>query len=78
MLPYHNLGDLEEQRGRSFLNLRRDGEKPQTRETFMGRHKKLPRELTTELLYLELPTISASCGVKRYMHYISFLLTINS
>ena len=53
----------------------REGEKPQTRGIFMGRHKKLPKELTTELLYLELPTISASCGVKRYMHYIRFLFT---
>ena len=26
------------------------------RGTFMGSHKKIPRELTTELLYLELPT----------------------
>ena len=44
---------------------RREGEIPQTRGTFMGRHKKkLPKELTTELLYLELPTISASCDVK--------------
>ena len=34
----------------------RKGEKPQTRGPFMGHHKKLPRELTTELLYLELPT----------------------
>ena len=40
--------------------------------------KKLTKELTTELLYLELPTISASCGVKRYMHYIRFLLTKNT
>ena len=30
--------------------------------------KKLAKELTTELLYLDLPTISATCGVKRYMH----------
>ena len=58
--------------------IRRDGEKPQTRGTFMGRHKKLPKELTTELLYLELPAISASCGVKSYMHYIRFLLTKTS
>ena len=42
--------------------------KPQTRGTFMGHHKKIPRDLTTELFYLKLPTISASCGVKRYMH----------
>ena len=44
----------------------------------MGRHKKLPKELTTELLYLELLTILASFGVKRYMHYIRFLLTKTS
>ena len=37
--------------------------------------KKLPKEFTTELLYLKLPTISSSCGVRRYMHYIRFLLT---
>ena len=41
----------------------------------MGHHKILPKELTTELHYLELPTTSASCGVKRYMHYMRFLLT---
>ena len=40
--------------------------------------KKLTKELTTELLYLVLPTISASSGVKRYMHYIKFLLTKTS
>ena len=44
----------------------------------MGRHKKISNELTAELHYLELPTISASCGVKGYMHYISFLLTKTS
>ena len=56
--------------------LRRKWEKLQTREELLwGAIKKLPKELTTELLYLELPTISASCGVKRYMHYIRFLLT---
>ena len=79
-LPCHNLWDLDEQRSRVFLNLSYEGigEKPQTRETFMRRHKKLPKELTTELIYLELPTILASCGVKRYMHYIRFLLTKTS
>ena len=45
----------------------------------MGRIKKLPRELATDLLYLELPglnylPISASCGVKRYMYYYDFFL----
>ena len=44
----------------------------------MGRHKKPSKELTTELLYLELSTVSVSCGVKRYMHYIRFLLTNTS
>ena len=44
----------------------------------MGRHKKPSKELTTELLYLELSTISVSCDVKRYMHYIRFLLTNTS
>ena len=35
------LWDLEEQRGRGFkVIIRREGEKPQTRGTFMGRHKK--------------------------------------
>ena len=47
-------------------------------ELLWGVIKKLIKELTTELLYLELPTISASCGVKRYMHYIRFLLTKTS
>ena len=65
MLPCHNLWDLEEERGRGFLNLSYGGKGI----------KKLPKELTTELLCLELTTISASCGVKRYMHYIRFLLT---
>ena len=40
--------------------------------------KNLPKELTTELLYLVLPLISVSCGVKGYMHYIRFLLTKTS
>ena len=70
MLPCHNLWDLEEQRGGFFkFIMRREGEKSQT-GTFMGRHKKIPKELTTELHCLELPTITASCGVKRYIHKI--------
>ena len=42
MLSCHNLWDLEEQRGRGVLNLSYGGigEKPQTRGTFMGCHKK--------------------------------------
>ena len=55
MLTCHNLWDLEEERGRGFLNLSYGGKGI----------KKLPKELTTELLCLELPTISASSGVKR-------------
>ena len=77
MLPCHNLWDLEEQRGRGFLNLSYGGKgkSHKQEELLWGAIKKLPKELTTELLYLELPTISASCGVKRYMYYIRFLLT---
>ena len=76
------LWDPEKQRGsKGFFKviMWREGEKPQTKGMFMGRHKKkLTKELTTELLYLVLPTISASSGVKRYMHYIKFLLTKTS
>ena len=80
MLPCHNLWDLEEQRGRGFLNLSYGGKgkSHKQEELLWGAIKKLPKELTTELLYLELPTILASCGVKRYMHYIRFLLTKTS
>ena len=78
MLPCHNLWDLEEQRGRGFLNLSYGGKgkSHKQEELLWGAIKKLPKELTTELLYLELPTISASYGVKRYMLYIRFLLTV--
>ena len=77
MLPCHKLWDLEEQRGRDFLNLSYGGKgKSHKQEELLWRAiKKLPKELTTELLYLELPTILASCSVKRYMHYIRFFLT---
>ena len=70
MSPCHNLWDLEEQRDRGFLNLSH-GEKGKSHkqdERFWGAIKKLPKELTTEVLYLELRTISASYGVKRYIH----------
>ena len=80
MLPCHNFWDLEEQRGRGSLNLSY-GEKRKSHkqeELLWNAKKTLPKELTTELLNLELPTISVSCGVKRYMHYIRFLLTKNS
>ena len=56
---YIYLLDLEEQRGRGFkVVIWREGKRPQTRGTLMGRHKKTShREMTTdtELLYLELP-----------------------
>ena len=48
---------LEEQRGRGFkVIMKSEGEKLQTKGPFMECHKKLPGELTTELLFLELPT----------------------
>ena len=55
---------------RGFLNLSYEGnvKSHKQEEILWGAIKKLPKELTTELLYLELPTISASCGAKRYMH----------
>ena len=70
MLPCRNLRDLEEKRGRVFLNLSYAGKGKihKQEELLWGAIKKLFKELTTELLYLELPTISASCGVKRYIH----------
>ena len=58
------VGSGEEERGWVFLNLSYGGKGI----------KKLPKELTTELLCLKLTTISAFCGVKRYMQYIRFLL----
>ena len=70
MLPCHNLWDLKEQRGRGFFNLLygMKGKSHKQEELLWNvAIKKLPKELTTELLYLELPAISASCGVKRYM-----------
>ena len=65
---------------RDFLNLSYHteggkGKSHKQEELLWGTIKKLPKELITELHYLELPTISASCGVKIYMHYIRFLLT---
>ena len=71
MLPCHNLWDLEEQRGRGFLNLSygMEGKSHKQEELLWGvAIKKLTKELTNELLYLELATISASCGVKSCMH----------
>ena len=50
------------------------GKTTSKRGTLWGAMKNLPKELNTELFYLEVLTISASCGVKRYMHYIRFLL----
>ena len=59
MLSCHNAWDLEEQRGRGFLNLlyRGKGKSLKQEELLWGTIKKLPWELTTELLYLELPVI---------------------
>ena len=66
--------------GGGFLKLlyRGKGKNHKQEKLLWGAIKKLPKDLTTELFYLELPTISASCGGKRYMHYISFLLTKSS
>ena len=70
MLPCHNLWELEEQRGRGFLNLSyaEKGKSHKQEDILWSTIKNLPKELTTELLYQESPTISASCGVKRYIH----------
>ena len=75
-MPFHNFSDLEEQRDRVFFNLSYGGKgkSQKLEELLWGAIKKLPKELTTELLYLELSTISASCGVTRYKHYVRFLL----
>ena len=64
MLLCHNLWYLAEQRSRGFLNLSYGvkGKSHKQEELLWGVIKKLPKELTTELLYLELPTISASCS----------------
>ena len=66
--------------GNGFLNLSYggNGKSHKQEEILWGAIKKLPKELTIELLYQKLPTISASCGVKRCMHYIIFLLTKTS
>ena len=79
-MPFHNFSDLEEQIDRSLLNLSYGGKgkSQKLEELLRGAIKKLPKELTTELLYLELSTILASYGVKRYMHYSRFLLTKTS
>ena len=62
---------------RGFLNLsyREKGKSHKQEELLWDTIKNLPKELINELPYLELPTISAFCGVKIYMHYIIFLLT---
>ena len=58
------------------LNLLYKGKgKSQKQEVFMGRHKKkLPRELTTELLYLELSTYFSLLWCKKVhaLHKIPF------
>ena len=62
---------------RGFLNLSYRGkEKSHKQEELLWDIiKKLPKELITELHYLELPAISAFYGVKIYMHYVRFRLT---
>ena len=69
-MPCHNLWDMEDQKGRGFKNLSNGGKGKsyKQKKLLWGVIKKLLKELTTELFYLELPTISASCSVKRYMH----------
>ena len=69
-----------DQRGSGFLKLSygEKGKSHKQEEFLWGAVKKLPKQLTTELLYLGLTTISASFAVKRYMHYIRFVLTKTS
>ena len=62
-------------RGCLNLSYRGKGKSHKQEEFLWGTKKKLPKELISELHNLELSTISASCGVKIYMHYITFLLT---
>ena len=84
MLPCHSYYICGTWRSKevawNFLKVSYRGrEKSHKREELLWANiKKLLKELTTKLLYLELPTISASCGAKRYMHYIRFLLTKTS
>ena len=74
------MWDLEKQRGRGFkVIIRREGEKPQTIGTFIGCHKKnYPGSWPLNCSVLNYWSISVSCGVKSYMHYIRFLLTKTS
>ena len=67
MLLCHNLWDLEKQRCRGFLNLSYGGKEKSHKqeEPLWGAIRKLLKELTTELLYLELPTMSASYWCKK-------------
>ena len=69
-------GTWRSKRGFLSLTYRGKGKSHKQEELLWETIKKLPKELITELHYLELPTISASCGLKIYnMHYIRFLLT---
>ena len=70
LLPCHNLWDLKEQKG--FFEFREKGKSHKQEELLWDIIKKLPKELITELHYLELPAISAFYGVKIYMHYVRF------
>ena len=71
------LGDAKRSGFFKFI-IRREGESHKEEELLLGAIKKLPKELTTELLRLELPTISASRDVKRYMHCIRFVFSKTS
>ena len=55
---------LEEQRGRGFMLMQREGEKPQKEELLWGAIKVVQWELNAELLYLELPTYLSLLGCK--------------
>ena len=73
------MWDLEEQRGRGFkVIIQREREKPQKEELLWGAIEKLPRELVTELLYLELPAylILLWCKKKIYIYIIKIYKNI--
>ena len=83
MLPFHSFYICgtwrSKEAGGCNVIIRREGEKPQKEELLLGSIKKLPRELTTELLYLESPTYLSLLWCKNICTtYIRFLLTKTS
>ena len=74
------MWDLEEQRGRGLLKLSYGGkeESHKQEELLWDAIKKLTKELSAELLIWNYLPISDCCSIKRYMHYIKFLLTKTS